>query len=144
MRWLMSFSLNFYCQQVPHGSFVMGRTCQDQPRDLRITADSSFPEEMARTMAAVAPGMGNLRILRQWAGLYNMSPDRHQVYDEFPGLPGFFVAAGYSGHGFMLAPATGLCMAEMILGLEPTLPWKRLGLSRFEGDGELLHEPSVV
>ena len=140
---MMSFSLNFYCQQVPHGSFIMGRTCDNQPRDLRITADSAFPEAMAKTITNIMPALKNLRMLRQWAGLYNMSPDKHPVYDETPGLNGFYVAAGYSGHGFMLGPATGQSMAEMILGLEPTLPWKQLGLERFDSDGLIL-EPSVV
>ena len=140
---IMSFSLNLYCQQVPHGSFIMGRTCDNQPRDLRITADSSFPEHMAKTVTKLMPPLKNLRMLRQWAGLYNMSPDKHPVYDEAPELKGFYIAAGYSGHGFMLAPATGQSMAELILGMKPTLPWGRLGLDRFER-GDLLLEPSVV
>ena len=141
---LMSFSLNFYCQQTPHGTFIMGRTCKDQPRDLRVTSDSSFLEEMSRTITSVMPKLRELRILRQWAGLYNMSPDKHQICDEFKELPGLYVAAGFSGHGFMMAPATGVSMAEMILGLRPTLPWDKLGLGRFEDGGELLVEPSVV
>ena len=140
---VMSLSLNFYCQQVPHGSFVMGRSCPNQPRDLRITADSTFPENMAKTVTSIMPKLKNLRMLRQWAGLYNMSPDKHPIYDELPGVKGFYIAAGFSGHGFMLGPATGQIMAEVILGLKPTLPWGRLGLKRFE-QGELILESSVV
>ena len=140
---LMSFSLNFYCQQTPHGSFIMGRTCPNQPQDYRITADSRFPVAMAKTITKVLPQLKNLRMLRQWAGLYNMSPDKHPIYDQVPGLSGFYMAAGYSGHGFMMAPATGQSMAELILGLPPTLPWGSLGFSRFE-EGNLILEPSVV
>jgi len=138
---VMSMSLNFYCQQVPHGSFIMGRSCENQPRDLRITADSHFPEAMAKTITDVMPPLANLRVLRQWAGLYNISPDKHPVYDRV--IDGYYVAAGFSGHGFMMAPATGQSMAEIILGLEPTLPWEQLGLGRFETN-ELLIEPLVV
>ena len=142
---LMGFSLNFYCQQTPdHGSFIMGRTCKNQPTDLRVTSDSSFLEEMSKTIIKVMPKLKDLRILRQWAGLYNMSPDKHQICDEFKELPGLYVAAGFSGHGFMMSPATGVSMAEMILGLPATLPWDKLGLRRFEDGGELLVEPSVV
>ncbi|MCL1998911.1 MAG: FAD-binding oxidoreductase [Turicibacter sp.] len=140
---LMSFSLNLYMQQAPSGGFIMGRTCANQPRDLRVTADSNFPVEMARTVTNLLPKLGQLRMLRQWAGLYNMSPDKSPVYDEVPETKGFYVAAGYSGHGFMLAPATGQAMAEIILGLSPTLPWDKLGLSRFSS-GNLIVEPSVV
>ncbi|MCL2286559.1 MAG: FAD-binding oxidoreductase [Firmicutes bacterium] len=140
---LMSFSLNFYCQQTPHGSFIMGRNCPNQPRDLRITADSSFPVAMAQTITKVVPALKNLRMLRQWAGLYNMSPDKHPIYDQIPGVNGLYVAAGFSGHGFMMAPSTGQSMAELILGLTPTLPWDKLGFARFDS-GDLLVEPSVV
>jgi len=140
---VMSLSLNFYCQQVPHGSFVMGRSCINQPRDLRMTADSTFLENMASTITTVMPVLKNLKMLRQWAGLYNMSPDKHPIYGQVPGVSGFFVAAGFSGHGFMLGPATGQIMAEIVLGLTPTLPWERLGLSRFDND-ELILESSVV
>jgi len=138
---VMSMSLNFYCQQVPHGSFLMGRSCENQPLDLRITADSHFPEAMAKTITKIMPPLANLRVLRQWAGLYNISPDKHPIYDRV--IDGYYVAAGFSGHGFMMAPATGQCIAEIILGLEPTLPWKQLGLGRFNNN-ELLEEPLVV
>jgi len=140
---LMSFSLNFYCQQTPHGSFIMGCNCPDQPQDLRTTADSNFPVTMSKTITRVVPALKNLRMLRQWAGLYNMSPDSHPIYDQIPGAEGLYVAAGYSGHGFMMAPATGQSMAELVLGQSPTLPWDKLGFARFE-QGELLIEPSVV
>jgi len=140
---LMGFSLNFYCQQTPHGSFIMGRACEEQPRDLRITSDSSFPTAMAQTITKIAPPLAKLRMLRQWAGLYNMSPDRHPIYGQIPGAAGLYLAAGYSGHGFMLAPFTGQSMAEIILGLTPTLPWQCLGFERFE-TGDLLLETAVV
>ena len=143
---IMSMSQNFYCQQVPHGSFLMGRACDNQPEDLRVTADSNFPETMARTIVKAMPALKNLRMLRQWAGIYNMSPDYHPVYDQTPQLEGLYVAAGFSGHGFMLGPATGQCMAEIVLGLEATLPWDRLGFARFEPGytGTIVQEPSVV
>ena len=140
---IMSFSMNLYCQQTPHGSFIMGRTCPEQPRDLRTTADSDFPIAMAKSITKIMPRLAKLRMLRQWAGLYNMSPDHHPIYGQAPNLKGFYVAAGYSGHGFMLGPATGQSMAELILGLTSTLPWRRLGFERFE-KGDLIHEPSVV
>ncbi|MDR1703212.1 MAG: FAD-binding oxidoreductase [Clostridiales bacterium] len=140
---VMSFSLNLYCQQSPHGSFVMGRTDDSQPRDLRVSAYSGFPELMSRSVTGLMPPLKNLRMLRQWAGLYNMSPDKAAIYCEAPNVSGFYTAAGFSGHGFMMAPATGQSMTELILGLTPTLPWPKMGLDRFE-TGELLLEPSVV
>ncbi|MCL2702353.1 MAG: FAD-binding oxidoreductase [Defluviitaleaceae bacterium] len=140
---IMSFSLNLYCQQTPHGSFLMGRTDDAQPRDLRMTSYSGFPELIAQSVVNVMPALKNLRVLRQWAGLYNVSPDNAAIYSAASDPKGFYTAAGFSGHGFMTSPATGQSMAEMILGLPPTLPWQRMDVSRFDS-GELLLEPSVV
>ena len=140
---VMGFSLNLYCQQVPHGAFLMGRTDDSQPRDFRQTSFSGFPELMARTVCELMPPLRKLRMLRQWAGMYNMSPDKAPVYSKAREIEGFYSAAGFSGRGFMVAPATGLIMSEMILGLAPTLPWGRMDVTRFE-KGELLTEPSVV
>jgi len=140
---VMSFSLNLYCQQVPHGSFIMGQTGKNEPRDLNINSSWDFLDDMTSTITKVLPPLKNLRLLRQWAGLYNMSPDKQPIYSAIKEVEGFYVAAGYSGHGFMFGPATGQVMAELILGLEPTLPWKQLNIERFE-KGELIIEPNVV
>jgi sarcosine oxidase subunit beta len=121
----------------------MGRTDSGQPRDLRMTPYSGFPELIAKTVVGLMPPLRNLRLLRQWAGLYNMSPDKAAIYSAAKDPVGFYTAAGFSGHGFMTAPATGQSLAEMILGLPPTLPWKKMDVDRFES-GALLLEPSVV
>jgi len=53
------------------------------------------------------------------------------------------LAAGFSGHGFMLAPMTGVLLAETILGMQASLPIEKMDLGRF-ARGELFYEPSVV
>lgn len=139
----MSFSLNIYCQQSPHGSFIMGRGDANEPRDLRVTSSWHFLEEMAKDCCELLPLLKDLRVVRQWAGLYCMSPDRQPIYGKANNVEGFYMACGYSGHGFMFGPVTGVVMSEMILGEKHTLPIDRLGLDRFE-KGELFFEPSVV
>lgn len=140
---VMSFGLNFYVQQSPEGSFIMGRGDANEPRDLRITSSWHFAEEMAKTIDMVLPPISNLRMIRQWAGLYNMTPDKQPIYDKAENVEGFYICVGYSGHGFMFGPITGIVMAEMILGLEPTIDVSMLNLNRFK-TGNLLLEPSVV
>lgn len=139
----MSFSLNIYCQQTPHGSFIMGRGDANEPRDLRVTSSWHFLEEMAQSCCELLPLLKDLRVVRQWAGLYCMSPDRQPIYGKANNVEGFYMACGYSGHGFMFGPVTGVVMAETILGQKHSLPIDKLGLDRFE-KGELLFEPSVV
>lgn len=140
---VMSFSKNIYCQQTPHGSFVMGRGDNTEPRDLRITSSWNFLDEMAKTVTELLPPLGKLRVVRQWAGLYNLTPDRQPIYGAVDNVEGFYMAVGYSGHGFMFAPMTGLLMSEIILGEETSIDISSLDLGRFERN-ELVFEPSVV
>ncbi len=140
---VMSFGLNFYVQQSPEGSFIMGRGDANEPRDLRVTSSWHFVEEMAKTVNMVLPPISKLRMVRQWAGLYNMTPDKQPIYDKAENVEGFYLAAGYSGHGFMFGPVTGIVMSEMILSEKPTIDVSMLNLNRFK-TGNLLLEPSVV
>jgi sarcosine oxidase subunit beta len=82
-------------------------------------------------------------MVRQWAGLYNMSPDAQPILGEHPKLKGFYMSLGFSGHGFMLAPITSRLMAELILKGRTSIPIEKLDIGRFER-GELIIEPSVV
>lgn len=140
---VMSFSLNIYCQQTPHGSFIMGRGDATEPRDLRITSSWQFLDQMSKSITSLLPPVGKLRVVRQWAGLYNMTPDRQPIFGAAKTLEGFFLAVGFSGHGFMFAPMTGLLVAEQILGETTTIDISSLGMDRFEKN-ELVFEPSVV
>ena len=140
---VMSFSLNLYVQQSPHGSFIMGRGDANEPRDLRQTSSWHFMEEMAKTIDSLLPPISKLRVIRQWAGLYNMTPDKQPIYGTVDGLEGFYLAIGYSGHGFMFGPVTGIVMSEMILGKKPSIDVSMLSLDRFK-TGNLILEPSVV
>lgn len=140
---VMSFSLNIYCQQSPHGSFIMGRGDENEPRDLRITSSWHFLDEMAKSITDLLPPISKLRVIRQWAGLYNITPDRQPILGAVSDLDGFYLAVGFSGHGFMFGPMTGLLLSEQILGEKPTIDISKLSIDRFEKH-ELVFEPSVV
>ncbi len=141
---VMSFSKNIYCQQVPHGSFIMGRSEIGVEKNHDITSSWLFLDEMSKTVCELLPVVGELRVIRQWAGLYNMSPDRQPIISSVDELPGFYLACGFSGHGFMFAPVTGLLLAEIILGLEPSFDVSELSLARFKDKKEFELEKSVV
>ena len=110
---------------------------------LSENASWSFLDEMAKSITQVLPILKDARVLRQWAGSYNITPDRQPILGGADEVKGFYIAAGYSGHGFMFGPATGVLMSQCILGEESELPIDMLNLSRFE-KGELIFEPSVV
>lgn len=140
---VMSFSLNLYCQQVPHGGIIMGRGDTDEPKDLRVTSGWHFLDEMTHTITNILPPLRDARVIRTWAGLYNLSPDRQPILGPVDKVEGLYLAVGFSGHGFMFGPATGLLISESILGEETTLPIDVYNLNRFE-KGNLIFEPSVV
>ncbi|MGM0420766.1 MAG: NAD(P)/FAD-dependent oxidoreductase [Bacillota bacterium] len=139
---VMSFSYNIYCQQTPEGPFLMGFGDPDEPASFNRNSSWQFIEEMSRKAAKLLPPLGNLRVVRQWAGLYNITPDRQPIITESKEVPGFYMAIGFSGHGFMIAPMTGEIMADIILGQETDLD-VQLDLERF-ARGDLILEPSVV
>ena len=140
---LLSFSRNFYGQQTPHGSIIMGFGDPNERKDGDIGSSWQFAQQMAQKMTAVLPLLKEVSMVRQWAGLYNMSPDAQPILGEHPQIEGFYMAIGFSGHGFMLAPITSKLIAELILKKKTSFPIDKLEIGRFER-GELIIEPSVV
>ncbi len=141
---VISFSKNIYCQQVPHGSFIMGRSDPDMPKGHNTDSSWHFLDEMAKTVVEILPPIGDLRVIRQWGGLYNLSPDRQPIISDVKELPGFYLACGFSGHGFMFAPMTGLLLSEIILGEKTTLDTTDLHIDRFKNSDFKDYEKSVV
>jgi sarcosine oxidase, subunit beta len=81
---------------------------------------------------------------RAWAGLYEMTPDHHPILGPAPGVPGLFLANGFSGHGVMHSPATGKILADLILkGSCDLVDTRLLNLERFT-EGREIHETAVL
>ena len=140
---VMSFSIGIYCQQTPHGSLVMGIGDPKEPKGYDTGHSWEFLHEMASIITRLLPVLGEVRVVRQWSGLYTMSPDAHPILGDVPGLDGYYQAVGFSGHGFMLAPIVGQLIAELATGKPTSMDISRLDLGRFER-GEPMVEPSVV
>jgi sarcosine oxidase subunit beta len=82
-------------------------------------------------------------VKRGWAGLYAVTPDYHPVIET--SIPGLVTAAGFSGHGFQHAPATGQLITELALDGEPSLvDISSLGSERFDGKRALVDERNVA
>ena len=78
------------------------------------------------------PMMEQTEYKNGFAGLYTSTPDRQPIIDQINGIEGLFVCAGFSGHGFKLAPAAGVTMAELVVdGQASTIDISPLRLSRF-------------
>ena len=90
------------------------------------------------------PLLERVGLMSHWAGLYEVTPDAHPIIGPVKDVGGYYVVAGFSGHGFMHGPVAGLLMAEMILdGDTSTLDISMLDYDRFE-EGRLIEEYNVI
>lgn len=112
---------------------IIGRSRADEPPGENFECDvRRLEEEMLPTFARRHPHVQLRGVTEGWAGLYEMTPDHNALLGEHPELPGFVVAAGFSGHGLMMAPATGLAIAELVAdGESRTFDITPLAVDRF-------------
>lgn len=112
------------------------------PFEMRV--DSRWVDEVTGKARMRVPALTGVPIdlERSWAGLYEMSPDRHAILGLAPGCSNLYLINGSSGHGVMHAPALGHLLAEIILdGAASTLDTRALRPSRFaEGDWNAVSE----
>jgi sarcosine oxidase subunit beta len=140
---VISFSGNFYIRQSKHGQFIMGQGDADEKPGINYDVTFKFEKDMVKKMMNVFPPFGNLRIIRHWSGHYNMSPDAQPIIGQSSAVPGFYYAVGFSGHGFMLAPAVGEAIAQMMLhGKSIHVDISELDVDRFKKG--VLREKNVV
>ncbi|MFB6269271.1 MAG: NAD(P)/FAD-dependent oxidoreductase [Halobacterium sp.] len=119
------------------GHFGDGDTEVDPDRYSESMDIDWAAEAVERAAANAAYFDGDTRIKRGWAGLYALTPDNHAILEET--VPGFVTAAGFSGHGFQHAPATGKLVAELCVGGEFSLTdVSALSSDRFEEGSDLV------
>ncbi len=131
----------------PEGlGFLLAWNDPEETPGYKMDFEPGFIEKILLRAADRVPIFENLAVnpKRAWAGLYEMTPDHHPILGEAPGVPGFFLANGFSGHGVMHAPATGKILADLILtgGCE-LIDTSLLGLSRF-AEGRMIEETAVL
>ena len=97
----------------------------DGPEEVR---DDLVDDWRLRLAHRYPPAMG-APLVRAWAGLYDMTPDAHPIIG--PVGEGVYAACGFSGHGFMQAPAVGAAVAAELLGESPPLSLEPYRLHRF-------------
>lgn len=105
------------------GSFMCGKSLPDDPIGYEFTWDRRiFTNTLWPELVELVPAFDRLKVARGWAGLYAVNTlDGNAFLGEWPELEGFFLANGFSGHGFQQCHAVGRYIAELILGQPPTL-----------------------
>ena len=88
-------------------------------------------KEARIVLSRAFPAFAAMKVAESWAGLMDVTPDAVPIIDQVGGMPGFFVATGFSGHGFGLGPGAGRLMAEMVAGDGPVVDPNPFRLARF-------------
>lgn len=101
--------------QTLRGELVAGVTDPGERYGLEQGSSHQFLTRTASVVTEKAPRLAHLRVIRQWAGVYDMTPDRLPLVGPSP-LPGFFQANGYSGRGFAFAPLVAELLAGWLVG----------------------------
>lgn len=139
---LIDWRSSSYIVQTKFGGFIIGAELGEEPGGVAQPRIEYIPCAV-KIWGRYFPWLPKVYILRYWTGYYIMTPDHHPIYGPVDGVEGLYVAAGFSGHGFMLGPATGYVMSRWILRGDPGIEQaKRLTLRRF-AEGRLIHEKAV-
>lgn len=124
------------------GALLLAMAGDEQPGDESLDVDPTLGEQMLvrarHRIPALTAGLSHGR-----AGHYEITPDAHPVLGMAEDLEGFYLACGFSGHGFMHSPAAGMLLAAAICGETPAVDIAPLALSRFRR-GELLGDGAVL
>lgn len=126
-----------YIRPETGGLTITGSLTDDEaqhPMDADLLGSEAGFDEAAEVLARTAraiPSLSEARFSRGYVGAFDITPDWMPILDESP-LPGFWIAAGMSGHGFKLSPAVGEMMAALITGKQPPVSPDPFRLSRFD------------
>jgi len=126
---VVSGSLHVYVSQSSRGELVMGASAD--PATLHSTRSTfDFVEGLADKMLDLFPFVGDLKVVRQWAGMCDMTPDFAPIMGNTP-IEGFYVDAGWGTWGFKATPISGKTMAHTVAKGEPHDLIRPFGLDRF-------------
>jgi sarcosine oxidase subunit beta len=127
--------------QTGRGQMLMGAEFDSQP-SYSMQSSYEFLQTVSSKVTHLLPFLRDLRVLRQWAGICDITPDYSPIMG-FTGVEGFLVTTGWGTWGFKAIPAGGEAMAELIAtGSVPPLI-AAFGLSRFPSDHAMADQGSA-
>jgi len=112
-----------YLRSESGGLILCGKSLDEDPVAFDFTWERErFMDVIWPELAAFVPAFESLKLIRGWAGLYEINTlDHNAIIGPWPELEGFYLCNGFSGHGLMQGPAVGQYVAELITGRTPTL-----------------------
>lgn len=128
----------------PEGDGVlMGMSDRAEPPAFVTDVNWDFLEKMFEQAARRAPALAGAGVKTAWAGLYESTPDHQAILGPIAEVEGFWCAAGFSGHGFMQAPAAALLLAQLLLDKKSEIDISSFAFKRF-ARGSLVTERNII
>ncbi|MEW6267556.1 MAG: FAD-binding oxidoreductase [Thermodesulfobacteriota bacterium] len=122
----------FYFRQALEGNLHIAGDITKRPvTQIDKSVDFDFFVEIGRWLPDFLPILRNASLIRAFTGIIEYTPDKLPILDQAPGFENFFLATGFSGHGFCLGPIVGRLMAEWIVDGKSSLDLSPLRWSRF-------------
>jgi sarcosine oxidase subunit beta len=132
-----------YFSQSMRGEVVGGMGDHREPAGMNLGSTQRFLTRYAQALTEQMPQLGHLKILRQWAGPYDVTPDNSPILGRTPELQNLLQLSGFVGHGFMMAPAVAERMAKWMASGQSDELFERFTLSRF-AEGRLEREDMII
>jgi sarcosine oxidase subunit beta len=128
----------------PEGDGVLiGMSDRSEPPGFGTETNWEFLEKMFEQAARRAPALAGAGVKTAWAGLYETTPDHQAILGPIDEVEGFWCAAGFSGHGFMQAPAAALLLTQLLMDQRADIDISNFAFDRF-AKGVLVREKNVI
>lgn len=111
---VVDLDTGWYLHREKSGSLLLGGTDRETPPGFDTRVDWDGFDSVAEAGLRRVPILEKVQIVRAYAGLREITPDFHAIIGESPEIRGFYQAVGFSGHGFMHAPAAGMIISDLI------------------------------
>ncbi len=132
-----------YFSQSMRGEIVGGIGQPDVPEGIDQGSSLRFLARYARALCGLMPPLGGVRVIRQWAGCYDLTPDGSPLLGPVGEPEGLSVACGFVGYGFMLAPVVGRALARFLVRDEERDLVRRWSPTRF-AEGREVRDAGLV
>lgn len=130
---IVSSTLHVYVSQTDRGELVLGAEVDDYA-SYSLRGTLAFLEGAALHLLELFPCLANVKVLRQWAGLCDMTPDYSPIMGDTPDVRGFLMTVGWGTYGFKAGPASGRLLAERIATGRTPEKLAPFSLTRFYDD----------
>jgi sarcosine oxidase, subunit beta len=139
----IDFATSFYFHREGPG-VLMGMPAPGEQPGFAAETNDEWTSALLEVAERRAPELSRVGVRGSWAGFYELTPDHNALISETSAVSRFLYATGFSGHGFLQAPAVGEVMRDLVLKREPFVDIAPLSVERFARADGLRPEFNVV